>query len=47
MKKIILTLGLAAALLGPLQNFPEFHKAFNCKDGDKMVRPASTRAKIW
>ena len=33
--------------IGPLQNFPEFHKAFNCKDGDKMVRPATTRAKIW
>jgi len=33
--------------IGPLQNFPEFHKAFSCKDGDKMVRPATTRAKIW
>ncbi|GAB3744559.1 M13 family metallopeptidase [Hymenobacter agri] len=33
--------------IGPLQNFPEFHKAFNCKDGDKMVRSASNRAKIW
>ena len=33
--------------IGPLQNFPEFHKAFSCKDGDKMVRPVSNRAKIW
>ncbi|UOQ96946.1 M13 family metallopeptidase [Hymenobacter sp. 5317J-9] len=33
--------------IGPLQNFPEFHKAFQCKDGDKMVRSASNRAKIW
>ena len=33
--------------IGPLQNFPEFHKAFACKDGDKMVRPAASRAKIW
>ncbi|MDO7854273.1 M13 family metallopeptidase [Hymenobacter convexus] len=33
--------------IGPLQNFPEFHKAFGCKDGDKMVRSVSNRAKIW
>ena len=33
--------------IGPLQNFPAFHKAFSCQDGDKMVRPATTRAKIW
>ncbi|GAB3294498.1 M13 family metallopeptidase [Hymenobacter humi] len=33
--------------IGPLQNMPEFHKAFSCKEGDKMVRPASNRAKIW
>ena len=33
--------------IGPLQNFPEFQKAFNCKDGDKMVRSAANRAKIW
>jgi putative endopeptidase len=32
---------------GPLQNMPEFHQAFGCKDGDKMVRPAADRAKIW
>ncbi|SHI68067.1 putative endopeptidase [Hymenobacter daecheongensis DSM 21074] len=33
--------------IGPLQNMPEFHTAFDCKEGDKMVRPAATRAKIW
>ncbi|MEL5992883.1 M13 family metallopeptidase [Hymenobacter segetis] len=32
---------------GPLQNMPEFHQAFGCKDGDKMVRSAADRAKIW
>ncbi|MBF9222011.1 M13 family metallopeptidase [Hymenobacter ruricola] len=32
---------------GPLQNMPEFHQAFGCKDGDAMVRPAAVRAKIW
>ena len=34
-------------VLGPLQNMPEFHAAFQCKEGDKMVRPAASRAKIW
>ncbi|MEO5590272.1 MAG: M13 family metallopeptidase [Gemmatimonadaceae bacterium] len=32
---------------GPLSNMPEFAAAFGCKDGDPMVRPASTRARIW
>jgi putative endopeptidase len=32
---------------GPLSNMPEFHAAFGCKDGDRMVRPAASRAKIW
>ena len=32
---------------GPLQNMPEFHQAFGCKEGDKMVRPTAVRAKIW
>ncbi|MCC3151980.1 M13 family metallopeptidase [Hymenobacter sp. BT770] len=32
---------------GPLQNMPEFQKAFGCKDGDKMVRSGAARAKIW
>jgi len=30
-----------------LQNFPEFHKAFDCKQGDPMVRPADKQVKIW
>ena len=34
-------------LIGPLQNMPEFQAAFSCKEGDKMVRPAAVRAKIW
>ncbi|WP_083322311.1 M13 family metallopeptidase [Hymenobacter lapidarius] len=33
--------------IGPLQNMPEFHKAFSCKEGDKMVRSGADRAKIW
>ena len=32
---------------GPLSNMPEFAKAFGCKEGDPMVRPASGRARIW
>jgi putative endopeptidase len=32
---------------GPLSNMPEFHAAFGCKDGDRMVRPAASRARIW
>ena len=32
---------------GPLQNLPEFHRAFGCKEGDKMVRAVADRAKIW
>src|SRR5206468_12456623 len=27
-------------VIGPLSNFPEFQKAFSCKAGDPMVRPA-------
>ncbi len=30
-----------------LQNMPEFHKAFNCKAGDPMVRPAAQQCKLW
>lgn len=32
---------------GPLSNLPEFAKAFGCKEGDPMVRPAALRARIW
>lgn len=32
---------------GPLSNMPAFAAAFNCKDGDPMVRPAPDRCQIW
>lgn len=32
---------------GPLKNCPEFFKAFDVKEGDKMRNPASKVAKIW
>ena len=32
---------------GPLSNMPEFKQAWGCKDGDRMVRPDSLRARIW
>ena len=32
---------------GPLSNMPEFRAAWGCKDGEKMVRPATLRARIW
>ncbi|HEY9177777.1 MAG TPA: M13 family metallopeptidase, partial [Flavipsychrobacter sp.] len=32
---------------GPLSNMPEFYEAFNIKEGDKMWRPDSIRAKVW
>lgn len=31
----------------PLSNMPEFHRAFGCKPGDKMYRPAAAQARIW
>ena len=34
-------------LLGTLANMPEFHTAFGCKDGDKMVRGTTNRCVIW
>jgi putative endopeptidase len=34
-------------VIGPLQNMPEFYKAFDIKPGDKMYRPDSLRVKIW
>jgi putative endopeptidase len=30
-----------------LKNVPEFARAFNCKEGDPMVRPAAERCKLW
>lgn len=32
---------------GTLSNVEAFYKAFNVKEGDKLYRPDSTRAKIW
>jgi putative endopeptidase len=34
-------------VIGPLSNLPEFAKAFQCKEGDPMVRPAAQRCEIW
>ncbi|MFN5345894.1 MAG: M13 family metallopeptidase [Bacteroidota bacterium] len=34
-------------VLGTLSNMTEFYKAFGVKDGDKMYRSDSERAKIW
>jgi putative endopeptidase len=31
----------------PLTNMPQFAAAFQCKEGDKMVRPAKDRCVIW
>jgi predicted metalloendopeptidase len=33
--------------IGTLQNMPEFHRAFQCKPGDPMVRPAAQQCKLW
>jgi putative endopeptidase len=32
---------------GPLSNMPQFAEAFNCKLGDKMVRPPDKRCQVW
>jgi putative endopeptidase len=32
---------------GPLSNMPQFAAAFQCKDGDRMVRPEKDRCVIW
>ena len=32
---------------GPLSNMPTFAQAFQCKDGDPMVRPPEKRCQIW
>jgi putative endopeptidase len=34
-------------VIGPFSNMPEFYEAFGVKEGDKMFRPESVRAKIW
>ncbi|SDG01808.1 M13 family metallopeptidase [Terriglobus roseus] len=34
-------------VLGPLSNMPEFDKAFACKEGDAMVRPAAEQCSVW
>jgi predicted metalloendopeptidase len=33
--------------IATLQNMPEFQKAFDCKAGDAMVRPAAQQCKLW
>ena len=33
--------------IATLQNIPEFHRAFQCKPGDAMVRPAAQQCKLW
>ena len=32
---------------GPLSNMDEFYQAFGVKEGDKMYKPVSERAKVW
>jgi endothelin-converting enzyme/putative endopeptidase len=32
---------------GVVVNMPEFEKAFNCKPGQAMVKPAAQRCKVW
>ncbi len=32
---------------GTLQNMPEFHRAFQCKVGDAMVRPLDKQCELW
>lgn len=34
-------------VLGPLRNMPEFHQAFNVKEGDYMYLSEADRAMIW
>jgi putative endopeptidase len=33
--------------VAPLMNMPQFAAAFQCKDGDRMVRPEKDRCVIW
>jgi len=32
---------------GALSNLSAFREAFNCREGDKMVRPAADRCEVW
>lgn len=32
---------------GVVVNMPEFEKAFACKPGAKLVKPAAERCKVW
>ena len=34
-------------VIGPLSNMPAFAKAFSCKEGSAMVRPAEKRCEVW
>jgi endothelin-converting enzyme/putative endopeptidase len=34
-------------VIGPLSNMPEFAKAFSCKVGAAMVRPAAQQCRVW
>jgi endothelin-converting enzyme/putative endopeptidase len=34
-------------VIGPVSNLPEFQKAFSCKPGAPMVRPADQRCEVW
>lgn len=34
-------------VIGPLSNLPEFQRAFSCKAGAPMVRPAAQRCEVW
>ena len=34
-------------VIGPLSNMPEFQEAFQCKQGDAMVRPPASQCKLW
>jgi putative endopeptidase len=33
--------------IATLRNLPEFQRAFQCKPGDPMVRPATEQCKLW